>query len=704
MKKPRFLKILGCDPGCILTKYVYIDFKNDETFREKFDGSETPKVCLGVRLAAQGLLRKSFCQIIDELDPSVQRLFTVRAVLESIVTRALNSKSGKGKILHVVLHLDEFQNFVDKFEDPRKGRDALKTMLLRIRSFMASGMKNTAWEKQFFITLVLTGTAAYDLSFLTTDRMEFITIALPPLTQESCLRIFDSTYKGLGYKKELLAKIASQDLFLILLADTGYVPHYVVQLFRKDIKLATTTPWGEYLKLISVRKHKKLFGGPKSTVIVIKVALAGQPVSSSFELPCGKTIGDLERAGDLFLERVAHDSRVESFAEIPHDPNAEKFYVRLPFVQLVAANEMLLKFVGEHLFPANLLFYPSMDHHWRWQQFEELHGYFQALKMKSLVDLLRSQTEQVKGELENQKVRLTKALKMFEHGFNKKRVELASQIRNCETRLKKLRKKAQEGFTLSEIFCGALGNPKTLSRRVVIENFDCFHEKHQWISSLDEAPDVVLEVACRESRKVNLFKGVFLCCPGNHVFDGRFCCHSSARDGKPSKRVLVVWQDKHSELGSKTSVCADDINLWHMKAQQVLREWHGKRKLAYFFMCVCVCRWGGRVCMVMSRWVCVCEGVWVAYVWACVGACVCGWRMYGMCRCVCACVRVIMKVPPSQKILKAKAVNVHENKVNSENINLPRSRKILTPQLLVNVRSFRNEKSIIHKNRYIQNN
>ena len=108
--------------------------------------------------------------------------------------------------------------------------------------------------------------------------------------------------------------------------------------------------------------------------------------------------------------------------------------------------------------------------------------------------------------------------------------------------------------------------------------------------------------------------------------------------------------------------------------------------------------------MVMSRWVCVCEGVWVAYVWACVGACVCGWRMYGMCRCVCACVRVIMKVPPSQKILKAKAVNVHENKINSENINLPRSRKILTPQLLVNVRSFRNEKSIIHKNRYIQNN
>ena len=581
MVKPRFCswikKCLNCEPDSIVTEYVYIDFKKSESFTKRFDSKVTAQVALGVRLAAQGLLRKSFKQIVSKAEFTIH-MFTARTVLHHIVTRILNSKP-KDKILQIVLHLDEFQFFVDSFPTPKAGCDALKAMLMEMREFMFNGMKESEYAKRFFIVPVLTGTAAYDLSFLTTHRITPVTISLLPLIQQSSLSMFKTIYLK-KFSEDLIDEISRSSFFLIPLADTGYVPNYLAQFFREDIDLGLRPPWGELVsKNLKVRKDKKLFGGPTSTMVVIKLALAGQPVVSTFRLPSGKTIGQLERAGDLFLQRTS-DS-------VNYDSKDGRFYVSLPFVQLVAAQDMLLKENLTQVFPPDLLFYPSPTRRWTWQQFEELHGHFHALKMTSLRDLLGSQTEQAMSALKDLKSMHTKAINTFDE---ESASELSAKITACEKRLKIHLKKAKDGFKLEEIFCGALGDPTTLSRCVLLmQNFKCYHEKHQWVpKDPDKTPDVSSSVQCEERDGVSLFEGVFLCCAGNPIFDGRFCCVTPGHDDKPGKNVLVVWQDKHSVLKQSrkpTCVRAEDICAWHTKAQKVLHKWNESDwEVVYFFL------------------------------------------------------------------------------------------------------------------------
>ena len=309
MSKSHFAGKVGENLECgdIVTEYVYIDFKNSECFTENFDSTEANSVRLGGRLAAKALLSKPFKGLAAK-HPSCTflRKCTAHQVLREIVARALKKVTEK-QIVQLVLHMDEFQFFVDSFETPEKGRKALKDMLIQIRAFMAHGMPKTNSKPRFFIVPVLTGTAPYDLSFLTTHRINLVTIPLLPLTEESSLSMFSAAYTD-KYTSELIAEIASQDHFLILLADTGYIPKYIVQLFDKDIKLSNKVPWSHYMEKIIVRKDKNVFGGSASAKVIIKLALSGQPVDSAFVLPCGKTVGDLERAGDLFLQRPRCDS------------------------------------------------------------------------------------------------------------------------------------------------------------------------------------------------------------------------------------------------------------------------------------------------------------------------------------------------------------------------------------------------------------
>ena len=115
MSKSHFAGKVGENLECgdIVTEYVYIDFKNSECFTENFDSTEANSVRLGGRLAAKALLSKPFKGLAAK-HPSCTflRKCTAHQVLREIVARALEKVTEK-KIVQLVLHMDEFQFFVD---------------------------------------------------------------------------------------------------------------------------------------------------------------------------------------------------------------------------------------------------------------------------------------------------------------------------------------------------------------------------------------------------------------------------------------------------------------------------------------------------------------------------------------------------------------------------------------------------------------
>lgn len=587
MRKQQFSELLKLGgSSSIVTKYVYMDFKpsDKEQFVKDLDSQFPPQVCLGLRLAARGLLKRNFLQILRIIKSGSRSLFTVTAVLKRIATLALQKESN-GKILALVIHFDEFQFLVNSYKrhlgDENAGREALKDFVLCVRTFMHTGLQGTPWDKRVFVVPVFTGTVACNLSFFEfTHRITPVSVHLVPLTNASALQMFYSTFEG-RYKKEFLNKVASEPHFQIALADTGYIPLDLVSIFRCDSKVTVRTNWGELLRVrsLSALTNRNLFGGSNSARTIIMLALTGQLVESSFTLPLNpdalrddcETIEDIERAGELFLEPSVHklSSKLPPSKADEDLTFKKQFYVRVPFVQLVAAHTNIVKASGQELFPSHLLFSPSFDKKWSWHEFEQLHAYFQAFKIKALVELQRSRIEQKQSHLQY----LTAKLKKEGTGSEKKWKTLNTQLTECRKELKVLEGRAKAGFTISEICCGALGHPTTLSRRVVLENFECFEEQRQWIPKLDEFPSIVSKVDCKRTKNVSLFKGVFLCCTGNSMFDGRFCCHSTGR-----KPILFVWQDKHPKLSASKTVSTEYIRAWHSNAQRVLCKWHGKKQ------------------------------------------------------------------------------------------------------------------------------
>ena len=141
------------------------------------------------------------------------------AVLERIATDALMI-ADKNTTVALVLHLDEFQAYVDAFETKAAGRTALKGMLRRVGDFMRHNYRGTTLHRRFFVVPVLTGTAAKDVRFLATDKYKEQSVLLHPLSEQSATAIFLAQFPDHH-------DVLRQDLFRIALADTGCVPRHV---------------------------------------------------------------------------------------------------------------------------------------------------------------------------------------------------------------------------------------------------------------------------------------------------------------------------------------------------------------------------------------------------------------------------------------------------------------------------------------------
>ena len=535
----------------IVTKYVFIDFCNGQEFDSDFDTSSWAGLRLGVRLAAQGLLNKRFADIIHR-PRSKYVAFDTRAVLERIVINALESKDAE-TVVAVVLHLDEFQFYVDKTD-----REGLKSMLREVGQFMREGLNHTKYHKRFFIVPVLTGTSANDVSFRLMEKYQELLIHLPPLTMGSGFKMYDDKFldglsKEANKERERLLLARSQNHFHVALADTGLVPRIVHELLDfplQSVQIEPDTNWGYMLSAYTNPTRQVAledYGGAGATETIIHFALSAQLVKREFMLPGGTKVGDLERKGELILRPSEYRNQ---------------FYILMPFVQLVALNRLLSFDRKKGAFEPELLFSPTMDNPWRWQDFEELHGHFQALKMNALVGVRDCRIEASRVALlavEEVKTR---------HGIY---TGYRAKVRQYRENLKDLEDTAAEGFEIKELFRGALGHPDTLALRVVLEPVKCFHEKEKWISKHTDTAPVAEHVQCKEMSDVNLFGGVFLHAPNTTIFDGRFGLKGAQPTDNP---VLVAVHTKHSQLGSSTKVSEEFILGWHTQARNALSKWH----------------------------------------------------------------------------------------------------------------------------------
>jgi len=505
-----------------VVKNILIDFNNGQRFVTDFDETHIPTVRLGVRLASAGLVAKNFSQMLA-CGEHVYTAFSTERVLEAF----LNETEEDDKPVALVLHFDEFQIYVDHHS---KGRTGLDDMLRVLGDFMAK--KHPGVNREFFILPVLTGTAAKDVHFLNTDRYTQVTLLLEPLDRHSAMQMVEQAFP------DQARRLFNQPSFLIALGDTGYVPRIVA--FLLGVKHYTDDyDWGVRLSLYYgklLTPTLEQFGGEETVRAVIHFALSAQLVKRESKLPGHNTstnsIGGLERAGHIYL--------------VPASDGY--FRVFVPFAQLVQLNKLLICYTENGPLPQHLLFSPSSTNPWRWQDFEQLHARFQMLRIRALLTARKLQIN-------------------AGHNGPEERLEDAENL--------------NRSFQMREICPGALGHPTTLALRVVVdETGDCFNESHKWVPNCSARPAVSDTVNCDKRKAVPLVGNVFLCKNGNTLFDGRF----ALRAAESNKAVLVVWQDKHTELRTNNPLNAKFIKQWHEQSIKVMEHWTTTYTVVYMFL------------------------------------------------------------------------------------------------------------------------
>jgi hypothetical protein len=115
------------------------------------------------------------------------------------------------------------------------------------------------------------------------------------------------------------------------------------------------------------------------------------------------------------------------------------------------------------------------------------------------------------------------------------------------------------GTLLSKVLPGARGPQALLDSRVLLRRKKTFHEVNKLLVSTSDK--IVLEdiVACVEGNLASL-DGVVLCAKNAALFDGWFLLELVVG----GRRLLVLWQDKHSELDSVTdTVSVTFVRNWY---------------------------------------------------------------------------------------------------------------------------------------------
>ncbi|RUS14452.1 hypothetical protein BC937DRAFT_93803, partial [Endogone sp. FLAS-F59071] len=347
--------------------YISIDFSNECSYDWHLDEKYDASVRIGIRIAIASGLVKNLAELLDNYP---LKEFTANNVMQKILEHRF--QASKRTLEAIIIHMDEYQIYIDSLQKHGNrewslARDLFKDMLKQIGGFMRKDVLNDP-EKQYFVIPICTGTSAIDVHFLPTEyRHEMV--AIKPLDLDAARHMFldkflyskqtdniakarvlqdlqrhySSSYndnltedKVIELSSALCDLIWEQDHFKIALNDSGFIPRFIDFFLRYDA-LKTNNNWGQNLYREVVHRYGSTnfenepgyWSSSHDIRAIISFGITGQLVTREFLLPSGRSIGDIERDGLLYLSRVKN--------------NCGHFFIVMPFMLMKALNEMLIQ-------------------------------------------------------------------------------------------------------------------------------------------------------------------------------------------------------------------------------------------------------------------------------------------------------------------------------------------------------------------------
>ncbi len=570
--------------------YIFIDLNNGCKYVPGLDCDEGPGIRIGARVAlAYGLIPNlHYLLTVNKTD---RRLFELSNVIYEIIQR------NQHPVEAIIIHIDEYQLYINAVQlykniEWNQARDFFKDMLKEIGSVMRGYMtintengytKDHGLKGKYFILPICTGTSAIDVTFSPTEYPNTI-LNLHPLKYDSAKSMFldkyeysrQTTDKGKnlaiqGLKSyyhsndninndniktlstELCELVLNQQHFQIAIFDTGFIPKFIDDLLGPPI-LAPDFDWGNQLFTIISRRKVAIVGEDpgcwkslRDIRIVISFGLTGKLIKRDFRLTSGMSIGELERYGLIYLSNTKNDW----------------YTIVMPFMLLKVLNNKLLTSNVEDIEPVfqeNLLFIPTHETPWQWQNFELLYGHFQKALIDSLIYAQESSIDSVNYKIQNLELKLKRQedddkISKIGHEIKLREQELTSHRNNK--------------WQLSDIFRGALGADTLLQRKVKLRHLKVFTEKERFLVKTDDVARFDKSVLCDDNVTRSLEKGIFRCYQGNANIDHRWILDSDDE----GKKLAIFSQIKYSERGVTTAISTPAIKDWYDKTMKSVNNY-----------------------------------------------------------------------------------------------------------------------------------
>jgi len=103
----------------------------------------------------------------------------------------------------------------------------------------------------------------------------------------------------------------------------------------------------------------------------------------------------------------------------------------------------------------------------------------------------------------------------------------------------------------------------------------------------DSVAQCIDRITCDDNRSYSINETVVKCAKNTALIDGYFATAATpAGAGSSSaKPVLVVYQDKHSELDTRRAVVTgDNIRSWHASTVKAMQNWSDRYDLLYLYV------------------------------------------------------------------------------------------------------------------------
>ncbi|KAG0305792.1 hypothetical protein BGZ99_001980 [Dissophora globulifera] len=514
--------------------YLYVNLNNGCAYNDYIDENHGSSVRIGVRLAvAAGL---SAANLGDMKDHHSLELFTIQDVIEEILKRRF--KTGGRTLEALIIHIDEYQQYIQSAQNGgrrtwQEARDHFKEMLRAIGIVMS---KVQDPERQFFIIPICTGTSVIDIHYIPSYYSKLM-VTLPPLNYESALRMFRDNYRG----SSLSDDVQKQQHFRIALNDTGYIPRFI-DFLLKPRSLSLDYDWGNSLYDTVSSKYFPTGNtddwGPQDDVrAIISLGLTRMQITRKYILPSKKTVGEVERAGLLYL--VAADSQ-----------EADKVMVVMPFVLLKRLNRTL----NPPAFPDDLLLIPTKERHWGWEDFDTLLGHYQKAVISALINVRDTSIVVLRNKINNLQEAVVAATAA---GNFSRTVDIKDNI--TDERLLLEHAEAKTCWHLSEVFRGAKGSSRLLRRQVKLRELEVFREATKSLVLKDDVLPPTNSILCDDGERHELEEGIILSFTNNANLDCRFVLESD--QGNP---LPIFLQFKHSRVATKNqSFNHKDLKDWY---------------------------------------------------------------------------------------------------------------------------------------------